>query len=385
MRRGVVITALSADAIKRPPSEFRIFAYGTTHTRLKKDPTPVLFDEQAAAQVMAAWQRHGADFMIDLEHFSVDDDMLATRPDAPDALGWFKLETRPDGLYAVDVRWTPDGAARLVSGKQRYISPTFTDDADGRPTELVNVALCAMPALCGLDALIAASVRGRAHVARRASVRSRHMTPEQSKAALDVVESGDGAAALALVKELLATAAGGEPVEPAAPDALSPDVPAPDDQKPTDPVAAAVAASVNKALGEFRADLAKLTSTVSALSADAGSRDMNERIKLVGELVELGAEKPVTAYEGKTDDERAKRKLVARLSAEPLDSMRARVMQLRAGRPGQPRPPAPLADDSDEIEQAVLRLSASTLATLKKRNIDPHDFVRDRETRVRRA
>lgn len=212
------------------------------------------------------------------------------------------------------------------------------------------------------------------------------MDPEKIKAALEALKSGDGNAALAMLEELIAAAAAGPMGEETpAPDALSPDVPAPDDQKPTDPVAAAVAASVNKALGEFRADLAKLTSTVSALSADANTRDASERIKLVGELVELGAEKPVTAYEGKTDDERAKRKLVARLSAEPLDSMRARVVQLRAGRPGQPRPPAPLADDSDEIEQAVLRLSASTLATLKKRNIDPHDFVRDRETRVRRA
>jgi hypothetical protein len=134
------------------PTEFRIFAAGANETQ--KGTT--IFDAEAAEAVMAAYQKHGVDLMIDLEHESLDE--TATRADSRDARGWFKLEVRNGELWAVDVRWTPDGEARLREKRQRYVSPAFIEDqATSRAVRLVNVAICAMPATHNAAPLVAAS------------------------------------------------------------------------------------------------------------------------------------------------------------------------------------------------------------------------------------
>lgn len=121
------------------PTEFLIFAAGENAST----KGGVLFDKRAAQLVLAAAKEHGVDFVVDLEHFS----LFGTDPDAR---GWFHLALRNGELWAVDVTWTDDGAARLRSRRQRYISPAFfTEPHDGNGTprvrELVNCALCAQP------------------------------------------------------------------------------------------------------------------------------------------------------------------------------------------------------------------------------------------------
>src|SRR5688572_5109999 len=71
-------------------NEFLIFKPGVNKT-LKGD---FLFDSIAAASVMAAFETHGADVMIDLEHLSLDTESPAFDPDAR---GWCKLAVKPDG------------------------------------------------------------------------------------------------------------------------------------------------------------------------------------------------------------------------------------------------------------------------------------------------
>lgn len=155
------LTELDGDA----PSEFLIFRRGVNETT----KGPVLFDDEAARSVMAAYQRSGVDLMIDLSHQSLADGPQA-RADAGDARGWFKLELRGGDLYAVDVRWTPDGLRRLSERTQRYISPCVIRHKEtDRAVEVVNVALCAMPATFDAQPLIAASripadQRARAYV-----------------------------------------------------------------------------------------------------------------------------------------------------------------------------------------------------------------------------
>lgn len=148
-----VITAMLSAGIE-PPKEFRIFKAGWNHT-LKGD---FLFDEEAAAMVMAAYHEHGVDRPIDLEHFSIPDDNDTVKD--PDARGWFKLEVRNGELWAVDVSWTPDGDKRLRNRTQRYISPFFGfDKKTRRVVSLYNVAICAIPATKDMPALVAASAR----------------------------------------------------------------------------------------------------------------------------------------------------------------------------------------------------------------------------------
>lgn len=145
--------AVEGDAL---PTEFRIFkagANGATHD-------PFIFDAKAAADVMSEYERHGVELMIDLEHESYADE--APRADSRDARGWFRLEMRGGELWAVNVRWTEDGARRLREKTQRYISPTFTrHKKTGRVGRLMNVALTAMPAMYAAPALVAASDRTR--------------------------------------------------------------------------------------------------------------------------------------------------------------------------------------------------------------------------------
>jgi phage I-like protein len=124
-----------------PPTSFRIFGPGVNATS-KGD---FVFDAAAARSVMAVYRRAGVDLVIDLEHESLGP---RTRADSGDARGWAKLELRADGsLWAVDVRWTPDGARRLKDRTQKYISPAFLHEtSSGRITELINMGLVAMPA-----------------------------------------------------------------------------------------------------------------------------------------------------------------------------------------------------------------------------------------------
>lgn len=156
-RRGDIarltrLTVLVADGGELP-KEFILFRGGENETTKGS----FLFDAKAAEMVMAAADaRGGVDYPIDLEHLSLDD----RHPNFDtDARGWFRLAVRGGDLWAVDVRWTPDGARRLAEKSQRYISPAFFTDDEGRITEIVNVALVAMPATQGAPALIAATRR----------------------------------------------------------------------------------------------------------------------------------------------------------------------------------------------------------------------------------
>jgi len=160
---GVEVAPLERDAGEALPTEFRIFRAGANPT----SKGVAVFDAAAAGSVMAAWARDGVDLMIDLNHDSLEADARA-REDASDARGWFGLEVRNGELWAVNVRWTPDGARRLSERTQRYISPAFKyeegEDGD-HVLEIFNVGLVAMPATYNAQALIAAA-RLRTHTPR---------------------------------------------------------------------------------------------------------------------------------------------------------------------------------------------------------------------------
>lgn len=154
----------------QPPTEFKLFAAGPNPT----SKGVFIFDAAAARSVMAAFKSHGVDLPIDLEHLSLSDPSQSARTDGADARGWFKLAVKADGsLWAVDVRWTPDGERRLRDRTQRYISPAFcTEQVKGggeRVLSVTNCALCAMPATHNAAALVAAS---------RSRVLSARVTPE---------------------------------------------------------------------------------------------------------------------------------------------------------------------------------------------------------------
>ena len=327
-----------------PPSEFRLFKSGENETT----KGVFLFDAAAAEAVMsAAAQRGGVDYPIDLEHLSLES--TDSRGFDPDARGWFTLAVRNGELWAVNVRWTPDGQRRLNERTQRYVSPAFTVDDEGRVTEIVNVALVAMPATHGTPALVAANRRprmktlkdrknelaarlsiakskiqklangeGEAPSGKFAAVQAAAQAAADALATLDSVSGVDEAMgalddALAKVKafEDAAAAMGSASSDAPATDAAEGQAMAaqPDDaQKMARMEAELVSLRKANAQREHEAQVAKLAA------------EMDERRTLVATLVKLGRETPATAWSDETATTPR-----GSLGTMPLDELRARV------------------------------------------------------------
>ncbi len=305
-RAHVLLNTSGADGFS-PPVEFRLFRAGVNES----SKGSFIFDEAAAQQVMANYGKHGADIPLDLEHLSLDP--MSPRLDAHDARAWFGLEVRNGELWAVNVRWTPDGERRLRDKTQRYVSPAFDVDDDGRIVDILNVALTALPATHNPYALIAASKRPV-----KLSGESQSMSPENIQSAIDAIEGSDAAKALEILKALIVEAAGGEAKPEETEEAPPADPALAEINAVTEAETPAQALSVIKAWKKI-ADDAK---------AQAASVALSERKSLVGKLVTLGAETPATAYIGEGES----KKLADRLVSEPIESLRSRVTALSAAK-----------------------------------------------------
>ena len=304
---------IAADSVDNLPTEFRVFKAGDNES----SKGTVVFDDAAAAAVMSAYRQWGVDLMIDLEHDSLSNECRTARSDAADALGWFGLEVRVGELWAVNVRWNDGGRERLLSKRQRYISPAFQVDEDSRVVEVLNVALVSMPATFGAIPLVAASrATNPADASSVLQVRSK-MDPEQVKAALDALESGDAAKALELLKAMIATAASGEaaPASPESTEALA-ECAEPEPKSEDQKMLSRFAGALEKASTE----IVRLSKIVETFETERAASEAIERAGLVGELVKLGVELPATAWA-----DPAKRMPVARLQSEPIAELRSRV------------------------------------------------------------
>jgi phage I-like protein len=136
------------------PTEFLIFAFGHTKT-LNGDYD---FDKEAANTVVDNAKKYGNKLTLDYEHQALNSEQNG-QP-AP-AAGRFDLELRGDGLYAVNVQWTPRAAEFLRNKEYLYYSPAFIPDKQGRPKRLLNIALTNIPATEQMEPLVAARTERR--------------------------------------------------------------------------------------------------------------------------------------------------------------------------------------------------------------------------------
>lgn len=133
------------------PTEFLLLKAGWNN----RTAGAVLFDDKAAASVMADFEAAGV-LPIDLEQQSANTSATVD-PTARDARGWFRLEVRDGDLFAIDVRWGPDGAARVLEHRQRYAVPNLAYDKETmRVTRVLGAALVNMPALASARPLLVA-------------------------------------------------------------------------------------------------------------------------------------------------------------------------------------------------------------------------------------
>lgn len=112
-----------------------------------------LLDQAAFELLKSTASTRTNDYHFDYEHQTLHAEENG-KP-AP-ASGWFnpsELEYVPgEGLYALNVRWTPSARAHLKNDEYRFISPVFHyDKQTGRPTKLRHFALTNDPAVDGMD------------------------------------------------------------------------------------------------------------------------------------------------------------------------------------------------------------------------------------------
>jgi len=313
---------ITLDAEGGLPTEFRILRAGVNTTT----KGPLVFDEAAAVAVMAAYELHGVDIAIDLQHDSINRDAMSKRSDAADARGWCKLELRNGDLWGVRATWTPDGTARLTNRTQRYISPIVLLDADTNAvSEIFNLALVSMPAMDNVPALVASRIRTP-------------MSEELIKGALDALSAGDADAASEILKKILVELASGESSEAtaetpdAAPEEMTAEPEDADDEgdEEKEKEAAAMANALRSTLRvetprEVLASVKRMQAEIDSLKLSRDADEQNERVSLVGELVKLGAELPATAW-ADADTFRP----VDTLRDMPMAALRSRVEAFRA-------------------------------------------------------
>lgn len=133
------------------PSEFRLLKAGVNAYKGGE----LLFDEQAAASVMARYQARGIQLMADYEHQSLRDDLTGPVPAA--AKKW-EPEIRGGDLIAANITWTARAKAMLAEGEYRYFSiACAVEPKTNRVVEIINFALTNLPAADRIEPLVAAS------------------------------------------------------------------------------------------------------------------------------------------------------------------------------------------------------------------------------------
>lgn len=192
-----VTLTLAVGAGEEPPTEFRIFTAGQVETKKGN----FIFDDKAAASVMAAYQKHGIDLMIDYDHASIGSHEAPDPAQAGKAAGWCNLELREGELWAVNVRWTEPAADALRRKEWRFMSPAFETHGE-RIVSILNVAITNLPATRRLEPLVAANL---------ISASGGALDPKLIASALDALIAGDADKCMEILKGLVASAAAGDP------------------------------------------------------------------------------------------------------------------------------------------------------------------------------
>ncbi len=215
-------------------------------------------------------------------------------------------------------------------------------------------------------------------------------TPEMIKAVIEALKNSDGEAALTLLEQML-TEESGEPAEPgegnpgdaAGEPAGTPPTPAgtpPSNAADAPATAMLLRVTGARNLAEAEPILRSAVTSARTIDADRMAVTMTARRELIVELIQLGAETPATAWEGRPED----RKPVARLVTETLEGMRARIVSLKARNPGaSSNLQAPL--NSGDVAAEVAKLDKATLAKIKQKGMTPEEFIAERSKATRRT
>ncbi len=203
------------------------------------------------------------------------------------------------------------------------------------------------------------------------------MDAEQIKALIEAIKNKDGDAALAIAEAMLVSAASGEaPPAPAGGEgdplaASAEPTPPSEEEKALEATLTLLTGAEGPA--EQNAFLTTLIAERKSHAERVATLELSSRFELVGELVKLGVEFPSTAFVGDPAD----RKLVARLSGEPIPELRARVAVLKAAKG------APVAPPTRSTETVTLSKDEQAFCT--KNGLTPEQFAAKKAGSVRKA
>lgn len=183
--------ATSASAILRtPPREFLIWPFGRTDT----DYGASFFTERSAREVMGRYRKRGNRLSFDIEHTSAAD--YRDHADTWIGGGYFDLDLRADGLWAVNCDWSAEAARQIREGERLYFSPDFWQDKKTSEVLVLNhIALCTDPATHNARMLASASNRRKATAMNDKDLLLLGLLLMAARAALEVEDEAGKAAA----------------------------------------------------------------------------------------------------------------------------------------------------------------------------------------------
>ncbi len=139
-------------ATPAPPTEFMLFADGTTMTT----KGPIVCNATCAMMVCNQVKQDGRDSLpFDYGHGMLG---LVQTKDSAKAAGWFVPAARGGELWATEIKWTPAALESFSNREFRYFSPAVMVDPDTREvTQIINCALTNLPATFNQTPLVADS------------------------------------------------------------------------------------------------------------------------------------------------------------------------------------------------------------------------------------
>jgi phage I-like protein/cation transport regulator ChaB len=162
------VTQLARKAMCRPlvrapappgeaPTEFQILVRGEN---VDKDGKVYIYNEVSTKYVMETWRQNKLQLTIDYEHATEEPASAGSiATEGAPAAGWFDLEDRPDGLWAVNVDWKEPALGYIQTGKYKYFSDVFYYTKDGVVVELKSIGLTNTPKMTKLIPLAAKDTR----------------------------------------------------------------------------------------------------------------------------------------------------------------------------------------------------------------------------------
>lgn len=132
-------------------SDVRLSPWG----EVKSTMGTYVMDDDAAAEIVAAFKKHGTALPIDREHETLPENTPAAG--SRGAVGWIEdVWAEPGVGLRGGVRWTEEGRALIRQGAFRYLSPVLlVRKSDRRAVALHSAAMTNKPAIPQMDRLAA--------------------------------------------------------------------------------------------------------------------------------------------------------------------------------------------------------------------------------------